>query len=99
MDQISRRNFLRLGAAGLSLPTWLALQSRGLARSPQGGGFGKAKSCIVLFAWGGRSHLDTFDPKPDAPSDIRGEFRPIRTAAGGMQLSEHLPGLARQARR
>lgn len=96
----SRRGFLRLGAAGLSLPGWLALQTPGLTqpRGPQGG-FGRAKSCIVLFAWGGMSHLETFDPKPDAPSDIRGEFRPIPTAVGGLELSEHLPKLARQARR
>lgn len=97
---LSRRQFLRLGAGGLTLPAWLALQGSGLARTfPGSGGFGKAKSCIVLFAWGGMSHLDTFDPKPDAPSDVRGEFRPIRTAVGGLELSEHLPGLARQARR
>jgi hypothetical protein len=97
---LSRRNFLRLGAGGLSLPAWLALQNSGLARTrPGSGGFGQAKSCIILFAWGGMSHLDTFDPKPDAPSDIRGEFRPIRTAIGGLELSEHLPRLAQQARR
>jgi hypothetical protein len=97
---VSRRGFVRLGAAGLSLPAWLSLERPALARSPAGqAGFGRAKSCIVLFAWGGMSHLDTFDPKPDAPSDIRGEFRPIRTAVGGMELSEHLPKLARQARR
>jgi len=98
--RFSRRDLLRLGAAGLSLPAWLALQNSSFARTGTGsGGFGKAKSCIVLFAWGGMSHLDTFDPKPDAPSDVRGEFRPIRTAVGGLELSEHLPGLARQARR
>ena len=95
---LSRRNFLKIGAGGLSLPAWLALQKSGLARTGSGG-FGKAKSCIVLFAWGGMSHLDTWDPKPDAPSDIRGEFRPIRTTVDGMQVSEHLPHLARQARR
>jgi hypothetical protein len=95
---LSRRKFLQLGAAGVSLPAWLAFQNRGLAQS-RSGGFGKAKSCIVLFAWGGMSHLDTLDPKPDAPSDVRGEFRPIRTPVAGLQLSEHLPGLARQGRR
>jgi hypothetical protein len=97
---LSRRNFLRLSAGGLSLPAWLALQSSGLARTGSGSaGFGRAKSCIVLFAWGGMSHLDTFDLKPDAPSDIRGEFRPIGTAVAGMELSEHLPKIAKQARR
>src|SRR6185295_16318028 len=96
-DFLSRRQFLRLGAAGVSLPAWLSLQNRGLAL-PRSRGLGKAKSCIVLFAWGGMSHIDTLDPKPDAPSDVRGEFRPIRTS-GDMQLSEHLPKLAREARR
>ena len=97
---LSRRQFLRLGAGGLSLPALLALRNSGWTRAlPASAGFGKARSCIVLFAWGGMSHLDTFDPKPDAPSDIRGEFRPIRTAVGGMELSEHLPRIARQARR
>jgi hypothetical protein len=97
---LSRRNFLRLGAGGLTLPAWLALQNSSSARTGSGsGGFGKAKSCVVLFAWGGMSHLDTFDPKPEAPSDIRGEFRPIPTTVGGLELSEHLPRLARQARR
>ena len=97
---LTRRDVLRLGAAGLSIPAWLALQNSGLARTrPGSAGFGKAKSCIVLFAWGGMSHLDTLDPKPDAPSDIRGEFRPVRTAVGGLELSEHLLRLARQARR
>ena len=95
---LSRRKFLQIGAGGLSLPALLALQNTGLTRTGTGG-FGKAKSCIVLFAWGGMSHLDTWDPKPDAPSDVRGEFRPIRTAVGGMELSEHLPGIARHARR
>jgi Protein of unknown function (DUF1501) len=97
---LTRRDILRLGIGGLSVPALLALQNSGLARTrPASAGFGKAKSCIVLFAWGGMSHLDTFDPKPDAPSDIRGEFRPIRSAVGGMELSEHLPRLTRQARR
>jgi uncharacterized protein (DUF1501 family) len=97
---MSRRDFIRLGAAGLSVPAWLALQATGAARaSPPAAGFGRAKSCIILFAWGGMSHLDTFDPKPDAPSDIRGEFRPIRTTVPGLEISEHLPRLARQARR
>jgi hypothetical protein len=94
---VNRRNFLRLGALGLSLPQILALQGRAVTRSSgsAAGAGGRAKSCIVLFAWGGISHLDTWDPKPDAPSEIRGEFRPIRTSVPGIHLSEHLPQLAR----
>lgn len=91
-----RRDFLRLGAAGLTLPGLLA--SRHLAAgSTATSGFGRAKSCIVLFAWGGMSHFETLDPKPDAPSDIRGTFEPIPTSADGIQFSEHLPKLARHA--
>lgn len=89
-----RRDFLKLGALGLALPQVLALRALGKSSSPAGA---KAKSCIVLFAWGGISHLDTWDLKPDASSDIRGEFRPINTSADGVQMSEHLPLLARQA--
>jgi hypothetical protein len=95
-DTILRRDFLRLGAAGLSLPGMLA--ARGSTR-PSGAtdGFGRAKSCIVLFAWGGMSHFETLDPKPEAPSEIRGTFLPISTSADGVRFSEHLPRLARHA--
>ena len=55
----------------------------------------KATSCILIWLQGGMSHLDTFDPKPDAPSDIRGEFRAISTSVPGNFVSEHLPKLAR----
>ena len=96
---ICRRNFLKFGASWLGLAPFLATQTgaRGDATDNLRG-FGKAKSCIVLFCWGGISHLDTWDPKPHAPADIRGEFKPIPTAVDGIQLSEHLPLLARQMR-
>lgn len=55
---------------------------------------GKAKCCIVLYCWGGMSHLETFDPKPDAPQEIRGEFQPISTAVPGVFVGEHIPKLA-----
>jgi len=55
----------------------------------------KAKSCIFLFMWGGPSQLDTFDLKPDAPAEVRGEFRPISTAVPGTQICEHFTNLAR----
>ncbi len=94
--QISRRRFLSLSAVGLTAPQLLALRG-GTASAAVGSG-GRARSCIVLFCWGGVSHLDTFDLKPDAESGIRGEFRPIETAVPGIRISEHLPLLARQAR-
>jgi hypothetical protein len=102
----TRRETLRLGvgALGLSLPSLLGLRSTALATSSKerhnaAPGFSRAKSCIILFAWGGMSHLETFDPKPDASDDYRGEFRPIATAAPGIRVGEHLPYVARQAGR
>ncbi|MSR43482.1 MAG: DUF1501 domain-containing protein [Pedosphaera sp.] len=89
----SRREFLRvgaLGAAGLSLPQLLA------ARQVTGGSEAKADSCLIIFLNGGPSHLDMWDMKPEAPAEIRGEFRPINTTLSGVQLCEHLPRLARQ---
>ena len=67
-----RRDFLKLGLGGLALPELLALRAQGGSGAS---GFGKAKSCIVLFCWGGISHLDTFDLKPNAPANIRGTFK------------------------
>jgi hypothetical protein len=67
-------------------------QSDGALRS-----FGRAKACIVLFMWGGPSQLDTWDPKPDAPDEVRGEFRSISTRIAGVRISEHFPRLAQQA--
>ncbi|HQU44629.1 MAG TPA: DUF1501 domain-containing protein, partial [Pirellulales bacterium] len=58
-------------------------------------GFGKAKSCIVLYCWGGPSHIDTWDPKPEAPAEVRGQFAPIATATPGIQLGEHMPLIAK----
>lgn len=90
--QPTRRDFLRTAAAGAA---GLALASSGRAGgvslpfSP-----GKAKSCIFINMVGGPAHLDTFDPKPDAPADVRGPFRPIQTKVPGVQLSELFPKLA-----
>src|SRR5205085_2625157 len=57
----------------------------------------KQKSVILLWLWGGPSHLDTFDPKPDAPADYKGPFRPTSTNVPGIQICELLPRLAKQA--
>ena len=70
---MTRRDALRLGAAGLSLPQMLAMQARAQAAGSMAPGvrsFGKAKRCIVLFAWGGMSHIDTWDLKPDAGNEV-----------------------------
>mgnify|MGYP003334400840 FL=1 len=57
-------------------------------------GFGTAKRCLMLFMWGGPSQLDTFDPKPSAPAEVRGEFAAVETAVPGMQICEHFRRLA-----
>src|SRR5262245_34074681 len=100
-DPLSRRDLLRVGCGlvGLSLPQFLGLRGRAIAGPAPANGFGKAKSCIVLFCWGGMSHLETWDPKPDAPREVRGDFRPIATATPGVRIGEHLPQLARQTER
>jgi len=91
--QHTRRNFLgsSIGLAGLSVPSLFSLVSKASSQAP------KAKSCIVLYTWGGMSHYESFDPKPNAPSDIRGEFKPIPTATPGIQFCEHLPLLAKHS--
>jgi len=99
---VNRRDVLQLGvlgACGLSLPG--LLESRTAQASVAGArpGRGKARSCIVIFHQGGPAHHDTFDMKPAAPAEIRGEFRPIPTTVPGCQVCEHLPLTARQAHR
>ncbi len=89
-DGVSRRNFLRVGslsALGMSLPSLLQAK----AASPR-----DDVSCILVWLQGGLSHLDSFDPKPDAALKIRGEFSAISTKVPGIQICEHLPKLAMQ---
>lgn len=101
-----RREMLRIGGlsmSGLTLPMLGAQPTTLLGGDTQTGGkvaerpssFGRAKNCIVLFLSGGAAQLDTFDPKPDAPSEVRGEFGTIQTALPGIRISEHLPRSAR----
>ena len=98
-DGISRREMLRaggLGLMGLSLADLLAakqVQASAAAR-PTGG---KAKSCIVLFLMGGPPQHSTWDPKPDAPAEVRGEIAPIATKLPGVQFGELMPKLAAMA--
>jgi hypothetical protein len=91
-DGISRRTFLTAGSlAALGLSP--ALSSAAAAR----GGFGRAKRCLLLFLTGGPPQHDTWDLKPDAPAEIRGELRPIATCVPGLRVSELFPHLARHA--
>src|SRR5438876_2707179 len=103
-DGINRREVLRIGGLGFTGLMWsdylrcrATAASRNHKRSSSSGGFGKAKACILVFNYGGPSHLETWDPKPDAPKEIRGEFQPIATSVPGLTISEHLPRLARMA--
>jgi hypothetical protein len=96
-DGISRRDFLQvgtLGAIGLSLPQLLAAEEAGAVDKKHDG-----RSVIMIFNLGAPSQLDTFDMKPEAPAEIRGPFRPIKTAAPGIEISEILPHHARCADR
>jgi len=90
-DGVSRRDFLRIGGlalGGLSLPQLLCAEAQaGVARSH--------KAVIMIFLAGGPPHMDMFDMKPDAPSGIRGEYRPIPTNVPGLDICEYMPRLAR----
>ncbi len=99
-QRLGRRALLEAGTlslAGLAVSAALSGGRAQAAESSQGSGFGRAKRCIFLFMWGGPSHLDTWDLKPEAPAEVRGEFQPIATSVTGIQISEHFPLLARQA--
>ena len=88
----TRRDFLRATAAGAA---GLALTGVASANTKAPLALGSAKSCIFINMVGGPAHLDTFDPKPNAPSDVRGPFKPIQTATPGVHLSELFPKLAK----
>ncbi|MFO0940444.1 MAG: DUF1501 domain-containing protein [Pirellulales bacterium] len=93
-----RRGFLKLATTGVccwGLPS--AISHARFARSDTG--FGRAKSVLVVLLSGGPSQLDTIDPKPDAPAEVRGEFSTISTAIPGVAVCEHLPKLASQLNR
>jgi len=86
-----------LGALGVTLPG--LLQAGAKAPAARAASFGRAKSCIILFLSGGPPQHETFDPKPEAPSECRGVFRPIATSVPGLQFCETLPHTARIAHR
>jgi len=89
-----RRHWLQLGVAGLaggSFANLLQLRETCAANLPANK---KPSSCILIWMDGGPTHFETFDPKPEAPVEIRGEFQPIHTNVSGIQICEHLPQLA-----
>lgn len=94
-DGISRRNFLKIGAfgAGLTLADLLRLKAAGSSAAPVAGS--SAKSAILIWLYGGASHIDMYDLKPEAPAEFRGEFKPIQSNVPGIAISEHLPMQAR----
>src|SRR5215510_6782470 len=94
--RLSRRVWMQIGAlSGLGI----AGDNRRLPASEPTAravpGFGRAKSVILVFANGGQSQIDMWDPKPNAPLDVRGAFQPISTAVAGVQFCEHMPRIAK----
>ncbi len=92
-DGFTRRDFLHAGSLatlGLTLPGWMAQKAAGAVND-------KDVNCIMLFLVGGPSQIDTWDPKPQAPAEVRGPFRPIATNVPGIQISEIFPKMARHA--
>jgi uncharacterized protein (DUF1501 family) len=90
---VTRRDFLHAGAlplVGLTLPTLFARRAGAEEKDED-------VNCIMLFLVGAPSHIDTFDPKPDAPEEVRGPFKPIDTRAPGMRISEIFPKTAKHA--
>ncbi len=91
---LTRREILRLSAAGIagaSMSGWLGTLAAQAAQTKA-----RPKSCILLWMAGGPSHHDTFDPKPDAPADVRGDLKAIATSVPGIQVSERFPKFAQQ---
>src|SRR5438128_1478890 len=92
----TRRTALQAGAVGLlGLGMNHVAALRAAAGRDDPARSGKARTVIYIFLSGGLSQIDSFDPKPDAPAEIRGEFKPIATRTPGLHICEHLPGLAR----
>jgi hypothetical protein len=98
VERITRRRMLQVGSLGLAGVTLSNLLRADAGRRASGTG-SRADACILVFLNGGPSHLDMWDVKPDAPSDIRGEFEAIDTSLPGVQFSEHLPRLAKHMHR
>lgn len=101
-DAVTRRDMLQIGGTSLfslGLPELWKLQRLQAAESSPDATFGRAKRVILLYLYGAAAQHELYDPKPEAPAEIRGEFRPIDTAVPGIQICEHLPRVARVADR
>jgi uncharacterized protein (DUF1501 family) len=100
-DRVSRRSFLQVGAlgvGGLTLPGLLRAEAKAETANAAEAGRTVPKShkaVIMVYLSGGMAHQDTFDPKPDAPAEVRGEFKPIPTNVPGVRFGEHVPLLAK----
>jgi hypothetical protein len=93
-DGLTRREWLRigsLGAFGLTLPSLLAARERSRSGTPRR----RARSCILFFLLGAPPQHETWDPKPDAPAEVRGDLKPIRSATPGLLVGELMPRTAR----
>ena len=90
-DRLTRRSFVRLGGLG-SLGLGLSQLLEGRTAQPSGS-FGRARRCLLLYMWGGPSHIDLFDMKPRAPSELRGPFREVSTNVPGVRITELMPKL------
>jgi hypothetical protein len=89
LPTLNRRQFFYAGLSGLGLGTWTPMVQAAPSRR------GPIRSCILIFYYGGPSHIDTLDPKPNAPAEVRGEYRSIATSVPGIRFGEHLPATAR----
>src|SRR5687768_2249325 len=94
-DKVTRREMLTAGGLGmfsLGLPNLWQLQAAQTTPTPSvpdHGSFGKAKRILLLYLYGAAAQHETFDPKPDAPAEIRGDFRPTATSVPGLHICEH----------
>jgi hypothetical protein len=94
-EGLTRRSFLGAGVGGLGLTLTGLLQARANAKAIEPSGLPPLKACVIVFYYGGPSHLDTYDLKPNAPAEVRGEFKGISTSVPGLFVCEHLPKMAR----
>ncbi|MGV3606780.1 MAG: DUF1501 domain-containing protein [Planctomycetaceae bacterium] len=95
---LSRRQLIQFGVGsylGLNLGGLWRAQAAQVPAAPLPGQLKPIKSCILLFYYGGPSHIDTYDLKANAPAEVRGEFQPIATSVPGLQIGEHLPKMSK----
>jgi hypothetical protein len=95
---LSRRDLLHiggLGAFGFALSDFLGLRMAQAAPAGKSPGFGRARSCILIYKYGSPAQHETFDPKPEAPREIQGELKAIPTTVPGIHIGDHLPKIAR----